>query len=290
MIDRSLYNPDDGRRDTKLQLLLGRLRTVVSKVTGDSTYEIRTPTAVAGARGTDFALAVGPAPHNPSALMTVLVTGGGSSTVALSGAVGSPVVVGPESVSSAEADCVVCPAEAAGAGAKNALSRIAPELDGFAAAPGAAAAWGKKFLEEEEQFGLYIAVENALNKGIAPAEILAFITRNREKLTHPSMKALYCSGVDRELVETAAEQLGISKFESSRAFTESLAECGSKVALEDRDIVEPPSVAEKLDPADLKEKKDITSLELPKEDGGDPGDLIDYPDDSSGPVISPHQL
>lgn len=312
VIDRSLYNPDAGRRDTRLQLLLGRLRTVVSKVTGDSAYQVRTPTAVAGARGTDFALAVGPAPHKPSVLMTVLVTGGGSSTVELSGAGGSSSLVGPESVTGAVADCAVCAAEPVGPEAKKTLSRIAPELDSFAAAPGASASWSKKFLEEEEQFGLYVAVENALNKGIAPAEILAFITQNREKLTHPSMKALYCSGVDRELVETAAEQLGISKFESGRAFTESQAECGSKIALEDRDIVETPSVAEKPDPADLREKKDVPPLEPPqpaeppKEDGAekkdgqdsrppfvavpppvDPSELIDYPDDSSGPVVSP---
>ena len=312
VIDRSLYNPDTGSRDTKLQLLLGRLRTVVSKMTGDSSYEVRTPTAVAGARGTDFALAVGPAPHKPSVLMTVLVTGGGSSTVELSGAGGSSSLVGPESVTGAVADCVVCPATPIGPKAKNTLSRIAPEMDNFAAVSGAAASsWGKEFLEEEKQFGLYLAVENALDKGIAPAEILAFIAQNREKLTHPSMKALYCSGVDRELVQEAAEQLGISKFESGRAFTESLAECGSKIALKDRDNVEPPSVAEKPDPADLREKRDLPPVEPPqpaeppkednanKKDGQDsiplvvlpplvdPGQLIDYPDDSSGPVVSP---
>lgn len=313
VIDRSLYNPEAGTRDTKLQLLLGRLRTVVSKLAGSSSYEVRTPTAVAGARSTDFALAVGPAPHNPSVLMTVLVTGG-NSTVALSGAAGSPALVGPESVSSAEADCVVCPAELVGPEAKSTLSSIAPEMDSFAAAPGgAASAWGKEFLKDEKLLGLYLAVENALDKGIAPAEILAFITLNRERLTHPSMKALYCSGVDRELVQEAADQLGISKVESGRAFTESLAECGSKIALKDRDIVDPPTVAEKPDPADLHEKKDAPPLLgtppviAPTTDGTtkkdskdsvppsvtapppfDPGSLIEYPDDSGGgKVVSP---
>lgn len=246
VIDRSVYNHEADRRDTKLQLLLGRLRTIVSKVTGESSYLIKTPTAVAGARGTDFGLAVAPAPQAPSSLMTVLVTGGGNSTVQLTDEAGGSVTVGPLSVTGAVAACPVCPPVQVGQSAVNTLNAIAPELDLAVAAGSSTTAWMKTFLEEAKKFGLDWAVENALDKGIAPADILAFIVRNQEQLTHPSLKALYCAGIDREVVQNAADLLGITGETTSRAFEESITECSSKVALQDRDILDIPTVEGKF--------------------------------------------
>jgi hypothetical protein len=120
VIDQSLYDAAAGRRDTKLRLLLGRLRAVVAKITGDNnSYSIQTPTATAGVRGTDFALAV-----NPD--MTALLTGGGDSTVKLTSTAGKSLTVGPLSVAGV---CPGCRPDYLDKTALDLLHDIAPELD-----------------------------------------------------------------------------------------------------------------------------------------------------------------
>lgn len=117
VIDKAVYDPATSRRDTGLRLILGRLRAVVAKMTEKNMYRIQTPTATAGVRGTDFALAVSPA-------RTVLLTGGGSSAVELTDRSGGTAVVGPLS-----AACPVCPPAHVGKKATAVLHQIAPELD-----------------------------------------------------------------------------------------------------------------------------------------------------------------
>lgn len=119
VIDQSLYNPATNRRDTKLRLLLGRLRAVVAKITGENSYSIQTPTATAGVRGTDFALAANPE-------MTALLTGGGDSTVELTSAAGSRFTVGPLSMAGV---CPTCQPDYLDQTALDMLHDIAPELD-----------------------------------------------------------------------------------------------------------------------------------------------------------------
>ncbi|MGX9727419.1 MAG: FecR domain-containing protein [Candidatus Electronema sp. VV] len=123
VIDQSVYDPDTSRRDTKLRLVLGRLRAVVAKMTEKNLYRIQTPAATAGVRGTDFALAV------VSPALTVLLTGGGSSAVELTDKKGGSSAVGPLS-----AACSVCPPAHVGRKALAVLHEIAPELDAAAAA------------------------------------------------------------------------------------------------------------------------------------------------------------
>ena len=123
IIDQSIYDPDTSRRDTKLRLVLGRLRAVVAKMTEKNLYHIQTPAATAGVRGTDFALAV------VSPALTVLLTGGGSSAVELTDKKGGSSAVGPLS-----AACSVCPPAHVGRKALAVLHEIAPELDAAAAA------------------------------------------------------------------------------------------------------------------------------------------------------------
>ncbi|MCW5200365.1 hypothetical protein VU07_00900, partial [Desulfobulbus sp. F4] len=99
--------------------------------------------------------------------------------------------------------------------------------------------WPKDFVDDFEKLGLDRAVENALDNDITPNEILTFIVSNNEKFsTRISLKVLYCAGVDRETVREAANKLGITVQELSVALEESVAECGSKLALNDRDILE----------------------------------------------------
>jgi hypothetical protein len=119
VIDKSLHDPAANRRDTKLRLLLGRLRAVVAKITGDNAYTIQTPTATAGVRGTDFALAVNPE-------MTALLTGGGDSTVELTSGAGGRLTVGPFSVAGV---CPSCRPAYVDESALDVLHEIAPELD-----------------------------------------------------------------------------------------------------------------------------------------------------------------
>ncbi|WP_420208806.1 FecR family protein [Candidatus Electronema sp. JC] len=122
IIDKAVYDPAASRRDTRLRLILGRLRAVVAKMTEKNLYRIQTPAATAGVRGTDFALAVSPE-------LTVLLTGGGSSAVELTDRNGGTTAVGPLS-----AACPVCPPAHVGKKAQAVLHEIAPELDAAAAA------------------------------------------------------------------------------------------------------------------------------------------------------------
>lgn len=126
IIDQSVYDPAARRRDTKLRLLLGRLRAVVAKVAGKNFYRIQTPAATAGVRGTDFALAATPA-------LTALLTGSGNSTVELTDTKGRRVTVGPLSAAGAAAACPVCPPAHIGSKAQILLHEISPELDPAAA-------------------------------------------------------------------------------------------------------------------------------------------------------------
>lgn len=122
IIDESIYDAKIDYRDTDLQLLFGRVRSIVTKVGDCPNYTIKTPTGIAGVRGTDFAVAVGPAPVKdkttftrflnlinpvrnahailPVGLLTAVLTGA-ESTVVLTGRVGATTVVGPNSVAAA---------------------------------------------------------------------------------------------------------------------------------------------------------------------------------------------
>lgn len=55
-----------------------------------------------------------------------------------------------------------------------------------------------------------------------------------------TLKALYCANISRDQVRGAGARLGISEEELGGTFAESMVECGSKLALQDRDILEIP--------------------------------------------------
>ncbi|MFC1581151.1 FecR domain-containing protein, partial [Thermodesulfobacteriota bacterium] len=61
VIDKSVYDPKKDERSSFLSLMWGRARFIVSKLTKSKpNYQVKTPTAVCGVRGTDFAIAVSP--------------------------------------------------------------------------------------------------------------------------------------------------------------------------------------------------------------------------------------
>lgn len=102
----------------------------------------------------------------------------------------------------------------------------------------AQAGWQDDFVQDYDKFGLDVAVENALADDIKPQTILAYVFKNREKFdTDLSLQAIYCSGVDVDVVERAGIVLGIPELVVKRTLEASIKECGSKVALTDRDIV-----------------------------------------------------
>lgn len=124
VLDKSIYDPDKNSRDSLLSLMFGKARFIVevlSKETQED-YKVKTPTAVLGVRGSDFALSVVPvdaltvsrsswieklgligiahaAPAGPS-LVTTLVTGE-KTTVGFAGTVGPTQIVGPLQLSQA---------------------------------------------------------------------------------------------------------------------------------------------------------------------------------------------
>lgn len=227
VLDKAIFKPESGKRDTRLQLLLGRLRAVVSKVTGeDNAFIIQTPTAAAGVRGTDFAVAVAPSPRQPSSLLTVLITGGGASAVELSAAAGGSVLVGPLSAAGVLADAPAVPSVVTlGQTARRVLSGIAPELDS-AAEMDSAEPWQKDFLQAEQRCGLAWAAKKSRAAGVAPAEILAFAAKSGRMKILPCLKALGCGGVEKKRVLKAAEAVGISDEETLHALERAVTRCG----------------------------------------------------------------
>lgn len=61
-INESVYDPDGDSRRSRLSLLFGKAKFLVSKLIGgrERDYVVNTPTAVLGVRGTEFAVAVVP--------------------------------------------------------------------------------------------------------------------------------------------------------------------------------------------------------------------------------------
>ena len=97
------------------------------------------------------------------------------------------------------------------------------------------AAWTDDFLEDYKQVGIVEAIENALEDDITPEEILAFIISDETINNKAALKAIYCAGVDRDAVAQAAAKLGVSEETLAIALEESIAECGSKMVLDDRE-------------------------------------------------------
>jgi len=103
----------------------------------------------------------------------------------------------------------------------------------------AAEDWTSTFAEDQSKYGLDVAVENALAHDVKPEDILAYVMKNREKFSvKMSMKSLYCASVNRDVVQETASKLGVAPEEISLALQESIEECSSKMALQDRDADE----------------------------------------------------
>jgi hypothetical protein len=101
----------------------------------------------------------------------------------------------------------------------------------------AQANWQDDFASDYDEFGMSVAVEEALHNDITPDEILSFIISNSEQFEiKKGLKALYCAGADRDAVREAANKLGITVEDVSVALEESIAECGDKRTLSDRDL------------------------------------------------------
>ena len=98
VFDKSVYDPSKPARNSLLNLLFGKARFIVTKLANfrNSRFNVKTPTAVAGVRGSDFAICVAPG----SPLTTTLMTGE-STTVTFAGNTGPAQLVGPMSASSA---------------------------------------------------------------------------------------------------------------------------------------------------------------------------------------------
>ena len=98
VFDKSIYDPSKSTRSSLLNLLFGKARFIVTKLVNirNSRFNVKTPTAISGVRGSDFALCVAPG----SPLTTTIMTGEGT-TVTFAGNTGPTQLVGPMSASSA---------------------------------------------------------------------------------------------------------------------------------------------------------------------------------------------
>ncbi len=121
VIDKSYYSAEKKERSSIMSLLFGQVRFLVKKFGSKPNFEVRTPTAVCGVRGSDFALAVGPEAEGskqsaldrildwvnpvpeahalvPMVLGTTVLTGA-STTVSFAGVIGTTQIIGPYAVS-----------------------------------------------------------------------------------------------------------------------------------------------------------------------------------------------
>lgn len=104
--------------------------------------------------------------------------------------------------------------------------------------------WSDDFRETFLKVGIDQAVEDALDDDILPENILKLIITDEQLNPRSGLKALYCAGVERQNVADAAEKLGVSPQDLQRALEESIAECSSKLVLDDREnsgIIASPS-------------------------------------------------
>jgi hypothetical protein len=149
VIDQSVFDPQKETRNSTLSLLFGRARFIVAKLKGSSSYQIKTPTAVCGLRGSDLAMSVAPEEKKtsfipktlallspvttahaqaPFPLLTVLVTGAETS-VGFTGSLGATQVVGPFAVTSAAAGAsAIAPITVGATAAGAALGVVGPGL------------------------------------------------------------------------------------------------------------------------------------------------------------------
>jgi hypothetical protein len=125
VISKLKYKPMENSRATEIELVWGSARFIVKELSGESTYKVKTLTAVSDikSKSADFAVSVAPVSENrktsalgqflsylsylspikeahalvSGALITTVLTGPGS-TVGLTGAIGGTTIVGPASV------------------------------------------------------------------------------------------------------------------------------------------------------------------------------------------------
>jgi hypothetical protein len=156
VLAESEYDPDKNVRSSVMGLLWGSVRFLVKKISGEPNYVVKTPTAVCGVRGTDFAVSVSPGAYVsaldravaslamvrpahaqavPGALTTTVVTGT-DSTVSLAGTVGAPSMVGSTSVAAVTTGFASTPPFFVGASAAlGVLNAVGPGLATLAMPP-----------------------------------------------------------------------------------------------------------------------------------------------------------
>ncbi len=154
---KSEYEPAENTRSSIMGLLWGSVRFIAKKLAGKPDFIVKTPTAICGVRGTDFAVSVSPAEQQvssldralaffrmvrpayalviPDALITTVVTGTDSS-VSLAGTVGAPTLVGSTSVAAVTTGAAATPAFSVGAAAAmGTLNTVGPNLATLAMPP-----------------------------------------------------------------------------------------------------------------------------------------------------------
>ncbi len=156
VIDKSVYNPEKRTRSSLMNVLFGRVRFIVTKAIGRSTFNVKTKTAVCGVRGSDFAVSVAPANTEtsavqhflsnfslvkeahafiPGALITTVVTGTHTS-VSFSGLIGATQIIGANAVCAAAAGAVAsAPMFVGAAAAAGALGSVGPGLASLSMPP-----------------------------------------------------------------------------------------------------------------------------------------------------------
>jgi len=154
-IEKSEYSWFGNKRSTVMNLVWGRARFIVKKLSGKPGFTVKTKTAVCGTRATDFAVSVAPADKGkkvsaldrflaylsfikkahalaPDQTITAVLTGP-KSTVGLTGDVGDTSIVGPASVAGAVGGEAASEASFVGeSAAVDVLGSVGPDLDTMA--------------------------------------------------------------------------------------------------------------------------------------------------------------
>jgi hypothetical protein len=151
VLDKSIYDPEKKMRASRLSLWFGRARFMVAKIAGKSEYKVRTPTAVCGVRGSDFAIAVTPGTVKTSSLPTFLcfneayaangqtttLLTGEDTTANFTGDAGPSQSVGPNSLSSSSTGgAAMTPLGVSAAVVGSILGIVGPGLAAISMPPG----------------------------------------------------------------------------------------------------------------------------------------------------------
>ncbi len=91
--------------------------------------------------------------------------------------------------------------------------------------------WAEDFTATVAQSGTDVAVVETLKVGVPPLDIVKLTQQTGEVAPAEVVKAFYCAGLSGTLVNSVADQAGVSSVDVAAGFRQSLVQCGPAAGL-----------------------------------------------------------